>query len=107
MVTTSGTVTIQKVLRAGVATAYTIENASLFMKHNEVQKRFTATSITNATTVSSGLITFANVPLWGDGSYSLYITVENNNDIDTNGVQLSKIATGYIKKITNVATLTI
>lgn len=107
MITTSTSVTVDKVIRAGVVTGYTTDKVSLFMKHDGVQKRFTATSIVNATVGSSGLIRFTNVPLWGDGSYSLYITAEDNTDLDVNGVGLTKLATGYIKKITNVSTLTI
>lgn len=105
MITTSETVTIQKVIRSGVVTNYTEDKTSLFMMHDNIQKRFTASSVVNATTTSSGLITFTSVPLWGDGSYSLYITAENNSDLDVSGVNLNKLATGYIKKITNVGTL--
>ncbi len=105
MITTSGNVTITKTLRYGVVTSYDVENVSLFMSHNGEQKRFTASSVVNATPTSSGLVTFASVPLWGDGSYSLYITAENNSDLDVNGVGLNKLATGFIKKITNVSLL--
>lgn len=105
MITTSTSVTIQKVIRSGVATTYTPDRVSLFMTHDGVQKRFTATEVVNATTTASGLITFTGVPLWGDGSYSLYITAENDADLDVNGVNLEKLATGFIKKITNVDTL--
>lgn len=105
MITTSTNVTITKTLRHGVVTNYNVNNVSLFMSHNGEQKRFNATSVVNATTASSGLVTFASVPLWGDGSYSLYITAENNNDLDISGVELNKLATGFIKKITNVSTL--
>ena len=105
MITTSENVTITKMLRYGVVTNYDVENVSLFMSHNGEQKRFTASSVVNATPTSSGLVTFADVPLWGDGSYSLYITAESVSDLDTSGVMLDKLATGYIKKITNVSTL--
>lgn len=105
MITTSGNINVNKVIRAGVATAYTPDKVSLFIKHEGLQKRFTATSITNASTVASGLIVFTNVPLWGDGSYSFYITAENNADLDVNGVGLDKLATGYVKKITNTDTV--
>ena len=105
MITTSSTVTITKTLRYGVPTSYNANNVSLFMSHNGEQKRFNATSVVNATATSSGLVTFTSVPLWGDGSYSLYITAEGNNDLDVNGVGLNKLATGFIKKITNTSTL--
>lgn len=105
MITTSENVTIQKVIRAGVVTSYTADNVSLFIKYNGEQKRFNASSVVNATTTASGLIEFASLPLWGDGSYSLYITAEGVSDLDTSGVILDKLATGYIKKITNVSTL--
>ena len=105
MITTSESITITKTLRHGVVTNYAVENVSLFMSHNGEQKRFTATSVVNATETSSGLVTFTDVPLWGDGSYSLYITAENLDDLDVSGVQLKKLATGFIKKITNVNTL--
>lgn len=105
MITTSSTVNINKVLRHGVATSYTPDRISLFMSHDGTQKRFTANSVTNATATSSGLVIFTSVPLWGDGSYSLYITAENSADLDVTGVNLEKIATGFIKKITNVNTL--
>lgn len=105
MVTTSDTVNIQKVLRIGTVTNYTIDNVSLFIKHDSLQKRFNATSVVNSTLTSTGLITFSAIPLWGDGSYSLNISAENNNDIDINGVQLDRLGTGYINKITNQSTL--
>ena len=107
MITTSENVTITKMLRYGVVTDYDVENVSLFMSHNGEQKRFTASSVVNATSTSSGLVTFADVPLWGDGSYSLYVTAENGDDLDVNGVELKKLATGFIKKITNVSTLSL
>lgn len=105
MITISENITITKTLRHGVATNYAVGNVSLFMSHNGEQKRFTATSLINATETSSGLVTFTNIPLWGDGSYSLYITTESDTDLDTNGVGLTKLATGFIKKITNESTL--
>lgn len=105
MITTSDTVNITKVLRLGVPTSYATDSVSLFMTHDNIQKRFTATSVVNATSTAQGLVTFTGIPLWGDGSYSLFITAENNSDLDVNGVNLSKLATGYIKKITNVTTL--
>ena len=101
MITTSGSVTITKELRHGVVTSYNVNNISLFMSHNGEQKRFTANTVTNSTVTSSGLITFTNVPLWGDGGYSLYITAEDISDLDVSGVKLDKLATGFIKKITN------
>ena len=105
MITTSEYVTITKTLRYGVTTYYGVDNVSLFMSHNGEQKRFTANYVVNATPTSSGLVTFVNVPLWGDGSYSLYITAENVGDLDVSGVGLKKLATGFIKKITNVSLL--
>ena len=107
MVTTSSTVTITKTLRLGQVTSYATNALSLFIKCNGIQKRFDATSVVNATDTTQGLITFSNVPLWEDGSYSLYITAEAVADLDTNGAQLTKLATGYIKKITNVTTLSL
>ena len=105
MITTSSSVNIHKVLRHGVVTNYTPDRISLFMSYNGTQKRFTANSVTNATATSSGLVVFTGVPFWGDGSYLLYITAENEADLDISGVNLNKIATGFIKKITNVNTL--
>ena len=105
MITTSSRVTINKVLRLGPVTTYTADKVSLFIKYNGEQKRFSASNVVNATTTSSGSIEFAMIPLWGDGSYSLYITAESVSDLDTSGVMLDKLATGYIKKITNVSTL--
>ena len=99
MITTSSTVTIQKVLRSGVVTSYTIDKVSLFIKHNGEQKRFNATSIVNATTTVSGLVEFTLVPLWGYGSYSLYVTAESDVDLDISGVSMVKLGSGYIKKI--------
>lgn len=101
MITTSEKVTIKKVLRYGVETMFTIDDVSLFVYHGGEQRRFNATEVVNATKTSSGLVTFTDISLWGDGSYSMYITTENNNDIDVNGVVFDKIATGYLKKITN------
>ena len=105
MITTSDSVNIHKVLRHGVVTDYTPDRISLFMSYNGAQKRFTADEVVNSSETSSGLVKFNNVPLWGDGSYSLYITAENEADFDISGVNLNKIATGFIKKITNVNTL--
>ena len=99
MITTGENVTIQKVIRAGIVTSYTIDKVSLFIKHNGEQKRFNATSIINATTTESGLVEFTSVPLWGDGSYSLYVTAESNVDLDISGVSMVKLGSGYIKKI--------
>ena len=107
MITTSGSVNINKVIRLGAVTSYTAANTSLFITHNNIQKRFTATSVVNATATSTGLINFTAVPLWGDGSYSFYITSEDNNDLDVSGVNLNRLATGYIKKGTNSDTLVV
>ena len=107
MVTTSESVNINKVIRSGAITSYSPGDVSLFISHNGEQKRFTASTVTNATLTASGLVTFDNVPLWGDGSYSFYITAETNADLDVSGVQLNKLATGYIKKITNVSTIVV
>ena len=107
MITTSENVTIQKVIRMGSVTTHTPENVSLFIKHDNIQKRFTATTVVNAGLTSSGLITFSEVPLWGDGGYSFYITAESNDDLDTNGVGLERLATGFIKKITNESTIVV
>lgn len=99
MITTSGNVTIRKVIRAGVVTNYTIDKVSLFIKHNGEQKRFNASSVVNATTTASGLVEFTSVPLWGDGSYSLYVTAESDAYLDISGVSMVKLGSGYIKKI--------
>ena len=107
MITTSSTVTITKTLRLGQVTSYATNALSLFIKCNGTQKRFDATTIVNSTETTQGLITFANVPLWEDGSYSMYITAEASTDLDINGAKLTKLATGYIKKITNVSTLSL
>ena len=107
MITTSENVTIEKVIRMGTVTTYTPENVSLFMKHDNIQKRFTATTVVNAGLTSTGLITFSSIQLWGDGGYSFYITAENNVDLDVDGVGLERLATGYIKKITNESTIVV
>lgn len=100
MITAYSNITINKVLKGGVATSYAIDKVSLFIKHDGVQKRFNPTSVVNATTGADGSISFS-VSLWGDGSYSMYITAENTSDLDVSGVQLTTLATGYIKKITD------
>lgn len=105
MITTSSNVNIRKILKHGVVTNYTADRISLFMSCNGTQKRFTANGVTNSSATSSGLIRFDSVPLLGDGTYSLHITAENLSDLDVSGVSLNKIATGFIKKITNVSTL--
>jgi hypothetical protein len=107
MITTSSTITVRKTIRLGVVTNYTTDNVSLFIKHDGIQKRFNATDVVNATETSIGVITFSDIPLTGDGSYSVYVTAEGDIDIDTNGVELEKLATGYIKKITNQSILDI
>ena len=99
MITTSSSVTIQKTLRSGVATSYNIYKVSLYITNNGSQKRYNATSITNATANAAGLIVFADVPLDVYGSYSLYITAENTSDLDANGVNMVKFGSGYIKRI--------
>lgn len=101
MITTSESITIKKVLRLGVITAYTVDNVSLFIKANGTQKRYNATSMVNATATSTGLVTFENVLLPEDGGYSFYITAESVTDLDTDGISLNRLATGYVKKITN------
>ena len=107
MITTSGTINIHKTLRHGVDTNYTANKVSLFITHDNIQKRFNATEVTNSTPTSSGIIKFTGIPLFGDGSYSFYITAENDGDLDVSGVNLQRIGTGYIKKITNSNTLNI
>jgi hypothetical protein len=107
MITTSENVNINKVIRLGTVTEYTTDTVSIFIKHDNVQKRFTATTVLNSTLSANGLIEFTNIPLWGDGGYSFYITAENNSDLDVNGVGLSRLATGYIKKITNETTIVV
>lgn len=104
MITAYSNVVIQKVLKAGTVTSYTSDKVSLFIKHEGVQKRFNPTSIVNATSNSAGSISFS-VGLWGDGSYSMYITAENSSDMDVSGVQLVTLATGYIKKISDNGTM--
>ena len=99
MITTSATINIQKVLRAGVVTSYTTDKVSVFITNNGTQKRYNATSITNATDKVSGLIVFTGVPLDAYGSYSLYVTAESVSDLETNGVSMVKLGSGYIKRI--------
>jgi hypothetical protein len=99
MITTSSSVTIQKTLRSGIVTNYTTDKVSVFITNNGSQKRYNATSITNATTNASGLIVFTGVPLDAYGSYSLYVTAESVSDLDTNGVSMVKLGSGYIKRI--------
>lgn len=107
MITTSGTINIHKTLMKGINTNYFAEKVSLFITYNNIQKRFDATEVTNSTPTSSGIIKFTGIPLLGDGSYSFYITAENYGDLDVSGVNLQRIGTGYIKKITNSNTLNI
>lgn len=107
MITTSSVITINKVLRLGPVTTYSAATVSLFIKVNGVQKRYDATSVVNSTSTSTGLVTFVDIPLSVDGNYSFYITAENNSDLDVSGVALDKLATGFIKKISNVSILTI
>lgn len=107
MITTNGTITIKKVLRLGVVTTYTVDNVSLFIKVNGTQKRYNATSVVNSTTTSTGLVTFENVALAEDGGYSFYITAESDTDLDVGGVSLNRLATGYVKKITNITEITV
>lgn len=101
MITASSSINITKKLRKGSNTAYGTSNVSLFIKTNGTQKRFDATTVVNSSVGADGLITFSNVPLWEDGSYSLYITAESSSDLDVSGVNLVTLATGYIKRITN------
>lgn len=105
MITTSGIINIHKTLRHGVVTNYAANKISLFITHNNIQKRFTSNEVINSSKTSSGIVKFNNIELWGDGSYSFHITAENEEDLDISGVNLQKIGTGYIKKITNSDTL--
>ena len=105
MITTSEIINIHKTLRHGVETNYDANKISLFITHNNIQKRFTSNEVTNSTKTSSGLVKFDGIELWGDGSYSFHITAENEEDLDISGVNLQRIGTGYIKKITNSDTL--
>ena len=107
MITTSGIINIHKTLRHGVVTNYATNKVSLFIIHDNIQKRFTSNQVTNSTKTSSGLVKFDGIELWRDGSYSFHITAENEEDLDVSGVNLQKIGTGYIKKITNSDTLNI
>ena len=105
MITTSEIINIHKTLRHGVVTNYATNKVSLFIIHNNIQKRFTSNEVTNSSKTSSGIVKFNNIELWGDGSYSFHITAENEEDLDISGVNLQRIGTGYIKKITNSDTL--
>ena len=107
MITTSSTINIQKILKAGVVTSYTTDKVSVFITNNGSQKRYNATSITNATTDVAGLIVFSGVPLDDYGSYSLYVTAESVSDLDTKGVSMVKLGLGYIKRIPADNTLVI
>ena len=107
MITTSENINIHKTLKEGIDTNYTAGKVSLFITCDNIQKRFNAYEITNSSKTSTGLIKFNNIQLWGDGSYSFYITAENDGDLDVSGVNLQRIDTGYIKKITNSNTLNI
>ena len=99
MITTSSTINIQKILRAGVVTSYTTDKVSVFITNNGTQKRYNATSITQATALAAGVIVFTGIPLEAYGSYSLYITAEGNSDLDASGVSMVKLGSGYIKRI--------
>lgn len=99
MITTSEAINIQKTLRSGVITNYTVDKVSVFITNNGSQKRYNATSITQATSTTVGLIEFTGIPLDAYGSYSLYITAESVSDLDTNGVSMVKLGSGYIKRI--------
>lgn len=107
MITTSSTVTINKVLRLGPVTTYDVGKISLFIKVNGVQKRYNATSVVNSSSTSTGLISFVDIPLDIDGNYSFYITGDSNDDLDISGTQLSMLATGFIKRITSTNVLTV
>ena len=107
MITTSEIINIHKTLRHGVETNYAANKISLFIIHDNIQKRFTSNEVKNSSKTSSGIVKFNNIELWGDGSYSFHITAENEEDLDISGVNLQKIGTGYIKKITNSDTLNI
>ena len=107
MITTSGIINIHKTLRHGVDTNYAVNKVSLFIIHDNIQKRFTSNEVKNSSKTSSGIVKFNNIELWGDGSYSFHITAENEEDLDISGVNLQRIGTGYIKKITNSDTLNI
>lgn len=107
MITTSSTVTINKLLRLGPVTTYTADKVSLFIKINGIQTRYNATSVTNSSGTNTGLLVFANIPLTVDGNYSFYITGDSSVDLDVSGVQLSTLATGFIKRITSTNVLTV
>ncbi len=107
MITTSSSVTIQKTLRSGIATNYTADKVSVFITNNGSQKRYSATNIVNATSNAAGVVVFTGVPLDEYGSYSLYVTAESVSDLDTNGVSMVKLGSGYIKRIPVESTLVI
>lgn len=107
MITTSSSITIQKVLKAGIATNYTTDRVSVFITHNGTQKRYNASSVTQATTLSSGSIWFTSIPLDTYGSYSLHITAEGGSDLDVNGVSMVKLGSGYKKRIPAESTLVV
>ena len=105
MITTSSTVTINKVLRLGPVTTYNVDKISLFIKVNGVQTRYNATSVVNSSSTSTGLVSFVDIPLPVDGNYSFYITGDSSDDLDISGTQLSVLATGFVKKITSTNVL--
>ena len=107
MVTTSTSINIHKELKSGKITSYTPDKVSLFLSRDDdkTQKKFIASNIVNSTEDSIGLIIFNNVPLWGDGSYSFYITL--SDDMQTNGGDLNsnELSTRYFKKISSIDTI--
>lgn len=107
MITTSTSINIHKELGSGKVTNYTSDKVSLFLLRDDdnTQKKFVVSAIINSTKDSTGSIVFNDIPLWGDGSYSFYITLSDG--VQSNGEDLNsnKLATGYFKKISSINTI--
>jgi len=107
MVTTANSITVRKVLPKGVVTNYTAGSLSLDVLFNGVVTRYTCTTVVNSSLTVDGLLTFSAVNTTNAGGYKLKVVSESNADQDVNGVIVTPLGVGYIRKVTSVTTLDI
>lgn len=111
IITTSETITVNAVLKAGTATSYSGKENQLhiLLRNGDTSKIITeefgnSFTVVDATESSDGLIT-VDVDIL-DGFNRIVIQYADNIDLDAGSVIIEKIASGFARKIVNETTLT-
>lgn len=108
--TTATSISVNLSLPAGTDTSYTTFSVSLYVTYKGTIRRWNPTSVTNSTEETSGSIIFNGIAIPDNGTYVLEIKEENNLDLDTGGVTISRlnpIARKVIRKVTSSSIIAI